>query len=187
MFDELRNAWKLAVANFHRELRAGATSPDSERLLAMRRDLAAAVAALGRIETHCRRAREELAREREQEEVCRRREEMAARIADRETARVAAEFRERHCARARVLERVVDALGGECELRRGDVEEMRRRLDEFESTADAAATRASGFAGGAARDVLETDRDEAVFRRLEHAARERAAAARLEELKRNVR
>lgn len=188
MFEELREAWRQAVENFQRELHASGASPDSERLLAMRRDLAAAAASLGRVETECRRAQDELTREREQESVCRRREEMARRIGDDETADIAAEFAAKHAERAAVLERVVAALGGECDLRRADVDEMRKALDALEAEADRMAE--SGIderaaTAGIYSEILR-DRNDIEFQRMERDSRERAAEQRLEELKRRT-
>ncbi len=214
MFEELRSAWREAVENFYRELRSE-PGDGSGRLGAMRRDHAAAVDACRRVERERDRARAEVAHEREEEAVCRRRQAMAVEIDDGDTAEVAGRFAEKHARRVAVLEQVVMALAAEADLRRHDVEEMRAALAEAESAAEkvAAGGGAAGLGGGAAEgggaadeassptdgpagpaagarratSIFESDEQDAHFRRLEREERERAAEARLEELKRKMR
>lgn len=211
MFEELRTAWREAVENFYRELRSE-PGDGTGRLGAMRRDHAAAVEACRRVEHERDRARVEVAHEREEEAVCRRRQAMAVEIGDTETADLATRFAEKHARRAAVLEQVVAALAAEADLRLHDIEEMRSALGEAEKAAEevAAGGGAAGLGGGVAgptdrssgqsgghggtdsggarrSSIFEQDEQDAVFRRLEREERERAAEARLEELKRKMR
>ncbi len=214
MFEELRNAWQEAVANFYREL-GGAAEGDGSRIDAMERDQAAAAASHRRVEAERDRARGELRREREELAACRRRAEMARGIGDDETVEVAERFAAKHAERVEVLSRVVEALDAESALRRRDLEEMRGALaaarasvgageetDELGASADGpsgvgaaaggdrdrAEDRNAGTApGGRAGGSLFDDERDALFRRMEREARERDAERRLEELKRKIR
>src|SRR5687767_14815950 len=113
MFDEWKKAWQQAVDNFERELEASDAdfASPNQRATAMRRDLAAARAALGRLEADLVQARKDLSAEEEAEQTARRRSEMAERIGDADTVRIAVEFAERHAHRAGILRRKVEVLG----------------------------------------------------------------------------
>ncbi|HEX7119532.1 MAG TPA: hypothetical protein VF212_12130 [Longimicrobiales bacterium] len=183
MFEDWKQAWRDAVANFWRELDdAGGAAADAERIAAMRRDVRAARAELDRVAAELGRARDQLAEERQAEQSCRRRERLARGIGDDETARIAAEYAARHAERAGVLDRKVRAIEDELALRRRDVEEMESALRAVRSAA------AAPEVGGV--DDPATAGDEAAereFRRMERRAREREAERRLEELKRGMR
>jgi len=184
MFDAWKQAWRDAVKNFWQELEPEAHGADpARRIGAMRRDLDAARAELDRIEADLARARRQLAEERESESTCRRREELARGIGDDETARIAAEFAARHAERAAVLDQKVRALEAEHALMRRDFQAM--------ETAFASAAAEAGPGPAPSLDspgvVPDDDPRGEEFRRLEQEARERAAEARLEELKRRMR
>jgi hypothetical protein len=174
------------VDNFRRELdpdgyapatgRQGA-APD-RRAAAMRRDVASAESSIRRVETELDDARRNLSEEREAEERCRRREILARQIEDDETARIAAEYAARHAERAAVLRQKIEALAAERDLLRRDLDVMRAALAELAP--------ASVHTGAHLGHEAEPH-DDAEFRRLEEEARERAAEARLEELKRKMR
>src|SRR5690606_9390761 len=117
-------------------------------------------------------ARRRLEEERKEIGVCRRREALARGIGDEETAEIARRFAEKHTERAAVLEKLVDALEAESGLLEREVAEMDRLLRE------------QMLATPPGPDPLDRARDDAEFRRLEHEQRERAAAARLEQLRR---
>jgi hypothetical protein len=174
MFKAWKQAWKEAVDNFRRELdpeRYGAA-----RAAAMRRDLARAESELERLEGDLARSRSALEAERAEEARCRRQEALATNIADHETARLAAQYAARHAERAAVLEQKVHALEAEHALMQRDLEQMSATLGTV--------------APDPAPDTPladEADRNDADFHRLEQEARERAAEARLEELKRRMR
>jgi len=185
MFEDLKRAWRDAVENFRREVAAD-ESAGEPRARAMNRELAAARSVLEKLEGEIRRARREATDERENEAVCRRREEMARRIGDEETVRIAVEFCARHAERAGVLERKVEVLLEEKTLLVRDLDAMEQTLE-----AEAGAPRVSAASPESPRDVLEHEREreraDRDFGRLEREARERAAAERLEELKRRMR
>lgn len=176
MFEDWKEAWRQAVENFRREIGqdddGGGPTPRSR---VMHRELTAARDAFARLEAEIERTRRDAAAERESEAVCRRREGQARIIGDHETVRIAVEFAVRHAERAAVFERKVEVLVAERDLLRRDLEVMEKAMAER-------------LAAGPAPDQLEQreqqDRD---FGKLEREAREKAAAERLEELKRRMR
>jgi hypothetical protein len=172
MFDSFKQAWRQAVDNFWTELE-GAEAGGDARLRALYREIGNARNQLTRLDREigeCRRGHDH---EREQADVCARRERMARDIGDGETARIAGEYRARHDERAQVLGRKLEALLAERALCVRDLGEMERGL------AAAGAVRPPDELEDLQRHPHETE-----FRGLEDAARERAAAERLEELKR---
>jgi hypothetical protein len=180
MFEDWKQAWREAVDNFRREVAGDATSPDS-RARAMNREYLAAQNALDKLDSEIRRTRREATEERENENVCRRREEMARRINDQETVRIAVEFAVRHSERAGILERKISVLVEEHAMLAKDLEAMKLTLaTTMEQVSSAPAEDI--------RDIIEErrkqDRD---FGRLEREAKEKAAEERLEELKRKMR
>jgi phage shock protein A len=183
MFQDWKKAWREAVDNFRREV-AGAEEGGDSRTRAMQRELNTARVALEKLEGEIRRTRREAGEERESEAVCRRREEMARRIGDEETVRIAVEFCARHAERAGVLERKGEVLVEERALLVRDLESMEQTIA---AQPDAPRVTAAGprTPGEALED--EGDREARDFGRLEKEARERAAAEKLEELKRRMR
>lgn len=176
MFDDLKKAWRDAVENFRRELDPENYGRDAaRRAKAMRRDADAARTELGRLEAELASTRRRLAEEREAESNCRRREGLARGIGDEETARIAADFAGRHAERAAVFEQKMRAVEAEIVLLRKEIAAMDEALAKIPPTETTPL-----------RDP-EPDRDDAEFQRLEQEARERAAEARLEELKRRMR
>lgn len=175
MFDNFKRAWRQAVENFWTELEAGESGGDARRR-AIYREIAGARNEVERLAREIESCRQGHAHEREQVEVCARRERMARDIGDDETARIAAEYRSRHVERADVLARKLDALRAEQALCRRDLADMERALVT---------------AGMVPEDPVDVDLNrhphEDDFRTLEDSARERAAAERLEELKRRTR
>jgi hypothetical protein len=181
MFNDWKQAWQQAVENFQREMTDGA-SGTGPSVRAMEREIVSARGALAKLDDEIRRTDRAAAAEREGEDVCRRREALAREAADEETVRVAAEFAARHAQRAAVLTRKLAVLQEERDLLARDVDEMQRVI----------ATAAPATAGPAApRERMSPTRDEDAardreFSNLERDARERAAAERLEELKRRM-
>ena len=170
MFDEWRNAWQQAVENFEREL----ADPDehsspNQRAAAMRRDLAAARAALNRLDGDLAQARKDLSGEEESEQTARRRAEMAERINDADTVRIAREFAARHAHRAGIMRRKVEVLQDELAMRREELGTMEQHA-------------AAEIEKMEAERLADTD-----FRKLERERREKDAEARLEELKKRMR
>lgn len=192
MFDDWKEAWRAAVENFQRELE-GDDGDDATR--AMRRDERLAADALRRLDAELSAARANAARERDAEKICRRREGMARDIADDETARIAGEYAVRHAERAVVLERKVEVLVAERDLLVRDLEQMRSALAARAADSQVHAGERDGIAGGGpdtgphgpVADPSGHERDDHNFRKMEREARERAAEARLEELKRKLR
>lgn len=171
MFEEFRRAWQEAVSNFWSEVRAD----EEGKTGAVYREVARARTQMERLDAEIGESARRLKEEREEAAVCRRRERMARDIGDTETARVAGEYAARHLERAAVLERKVEALEAERALCRRDLDEMERALQD-------------GRVAGPSSVLEELERDpaEADFRNLEDASRDRAAAERLEELKRRM-
>lgn len=173
MFEDFRRAWRQAVTNFWRELEAD-VGPDGEGVY---REVARARNQLDRLNGEIGDARQRLAEETEQAEICVRRERLARDIGDAETADLAAEYGARHRERAAVLERKVEALEAERSLCRRDLGEMERALQDGR---------------GPARESMDELSDlnrhpaEPEFRDLEEASRDRSARERLEELKRRM-
>jgi hypothetical protein len=183
MFDDWKKAWREAVDNFRREL--GDSESGDVRTRAMQKEFSAAQGALDKLDSEIRRTRREASDERENESVCRRREEMARKIDDEETVRIAVEFAVRHAERAVILERKVEVLLEERALVDRDVEGMKQVLSEQ-------GVRPSVSSGPSpvetVREIVEErERETRDFSRLEQEAKERAAADRLEELKRRMR
>ena len=192
MFDDWKEAWRAAVENFQRELE-GDDGDDATR--AMRRDERVAADALRRLDAELSAARANAARERDAEKICRRREGMARDIEDDETARIAGEYAVRHAERAVVLERKVEVLVAERDLLVRDLEQMRSALAARAVDPQVHADERDGIADGGSgtgphgpvADPSGRERDDHNFRKMEREARERAAEARLEELKRKLR
>jgi len=178
MWEDWKKAWQEAVANFERELNAGddAYPTPAGRASAMRRDLNAARNALGKLQRDLEDAEKDLEAEAASEQTARRRAEMAGRINDAETIRVALEFAERHSQRAGILRRKVDVLR----------EELAMRREELGSMEQQAAAELEQMPGGPANNIFEREKDDFVFRKMERERKEKEAEARLEELKKRM-
>jgi hypothetical protein len=178
MFDDWKRAWRDAVSNFHRELAEEGDASAPLHIRAMRRDVATVRGALQRLDTEIERAVRESATEEESLQACRRREQLALNIDDAETADIARDFAARHEERRAVLERKLAVLRDERAL-------LARDLDRMEAAIPATAPRTHL---GTTPDGSDADGASAAdFEGLKRDARERAAAERLEELKRRMR
>ncbi len=213
MFEDLRQAWKEAVENFWRELDEDAGDPARKQLSGMRQQLGSAEGELRRLDAEVARAQAAAAAERREEETCRRRQTMAEGIGDAETARVAQTFAERAAERAAVMERKVEVLTAEQALRTRELAEMRTTLESATAALGGSAAGhagaagvgagqgAPGAAGAAGKDESYTIGDwpdpanpadadrlkhDVEYRRMQREAKEKAADARLEELKRKM-
>jgi hypothetical protein len=199
MFDAWKQAWRDAVENFRRELDPDRYAAEADRkAVAMRRDLERARARARHLQAEIDATRRELTREHEEVNRCRHRETLARQIDDHETARIAGEYAARHAERAAVLQQKLNALTAEHALFERDLQAMRQTLAELGSGADildesAADERAPNVTAEAGPDSTGPARDDhgglygTEFERLENEARERAAEAHLEELKRKMR
>jgi hypothetical protein len=198
MFDDWKRAWQEAVENFNREIEDDDVEPGPAQIGAMRRDLSAARKALDRLIVDLERCREELTEEQRQEETCRRRGDMAAAINDQTTVTIALQWAERHSQRAAILLRKSDALRAELEMRQDDLKGMEQQVrelqDQWLATGGTVPPGVAGAPSGASSNSRpgpmprSTDRDkqDSDFRKLDREAREKAAEARLEELKKRM-
>lgn len=187
MFAALKQAWKEAVENFRRELDPERYGQAFDHMNdAMRREFDTTRNSLRRVENDLAATHRDLDRELENEESCRRREKLARGINDLETARIAAEYAERHAERAAVLRRKADALSAERDLLRRDLNEMLATLDRLDPGTDQPAGQVGQDRFDPYTTAPDADGIEADFDRLEQEARERAAEARLNELKQKL-
>jgi hypothetical protein len=132
MFESLRDAFRQAVENFRRELgRDDAPGAFARIHRDLSRELDRADGRLRALEAELARVREEAAAEGREAAVCLRREELALRIRDAETARLAREFSERHVRRREILEEKGHVLAIELRDRRDELDGMRTRLREI--------------------------------------------------------
>ena len=147
MFENLRDAFREAVDNFKHELNRDDVPVTVDRLLlAMQDELVQARSLLGALERQIAEASAHVARDRAEEDTCRRRAEMASKVGDQETARIALKFAVRHERRRMVLERKAVALDEERSIRVIEVDEMTVRVEEARSKRDILAAAASADA-----------------------------------------
>lgn len=178
MFDEWKHAWRQAVMNFRRELDGGEPQDGAPTAAAVQRELTLARGVLRRLDSELRQADAELRTHRDEEATCLRRQTQAERIGDAETARLAAEYARRAAEHARIAERKVAVLREERALRARDLEAMETIARERHGVSPGTPSAASEPDAG--------EREAVEFRRMEQAAREKAADARLEELRRRM-
>jgi hypothetical protein len=185
MFEDWKKAWQEAVNNFQRELADDDEEPGPFQLAAMRRDLNAARKALERLQAEVDQCRAELGEEENQEQVCKRRGELAAGIGDEETVRLAVQWGERHRQRAVILRQKSEVLVAELTMRTDDLATMDAQMREVQKQLGVE----SATPGAPPPKVQNSERtrQDAEFRRLDREAREKAAEARLEELKKKLR
>lgn len=125
MFDDLRRAFREAVDNFKEELGRDDVPEAVDRLLhRMKEETAEAQADVRRLESEVEVTLKRVEKEAGEATTCRRRERMAREIGDEDTAKVAAEYAEKHESRIDVLEQKAEALQDELKIRRGEVQEM---------------------------------------------------------------
>ena len=190
MFEDWKQAWRDAVENFEREVRAD--SPGTAATRIMRNQIASARGALTRLDLEIDRAQAEADSERTAEQVCVRRQGMAAGIDDQETARIAGEYAVRHAERAAIYERKTAVLQEERALLLRDLESMETEMASHAAAHPAGAFPGSDADGGDADgddgfdDAEERKRQEYEIARLRREKRDRAADERLEELKRRM-
>lgn len=177
MFENLRAAFREAVENFKEELGRDEVPEAVDRLLnGMRDEVTEAKTRLHDLETGIRRALVEAEREKEEERTCLRREEMARKIGDEETARVAAEFRRKHAKRREVLEGKAVALQRELEVRKAEIEEMLEQIKVAQKRRDALAAEVGR---SSARDSIRGAHD--LFDELDRMAEKMGDESRREE------
>jgi chromosome segregation ATPase len=186
VFKRLRDALEAALAS--------ATPPEDLYDLAgrMRGALVEARAGLDQMRDALEKTERELAALKREIETAERRRSLAAGIEDAETVAVADGYLAKHRERAVVLERKAAAQREEIALAERDVAEMTGQLEEVtkrRGTIDAERSSAEAWAslGRAGVDRPELDAEqEALKARMDRAAREAEADAKLEELKKRM-
>ena len=186
VFKRLREALEAALA--------GATPPEDLYDLAgcMRSALVEARAGLSALKDDLAKTERELALAQREIETAERRRELAAGIDDAETVQVAEAFVAKLRERAAVLEKKAAAQREEIALAERDAAEMTRQLEEVtkrRGAVDAGRSSAEAWAslGRAGVDRPELDPEqEALKTRMDRAAREAQADAKLEELKKRM-
>jgi hypothetical protein len=186
VFKRLREALEAALAS--------ATPPEDLYDLAgrMRSALVEARAGLGQMREALEQTDRELALARREIETAERRRTLAAGINDAETVQVAEAYLVKNRERAAVLERKAAAQREEIALAERDMAEMTRQLEEVtkrRGTIDADRSSAAAWASlgraGVDRPDLEAEQ-EALKSRMDRAAREAEADAKLEALKKRM-
>lgn len=145
MFENLRDALRDAIANFKYEVGRDDVPVTVDRLLlAMQNELADARVLIESLDQQIAQATIQVGRDRDEESTCRRRAQMAARVGDEETARIALEYAVRYERRRLVMERKVVALQEERSIRIVELTEMTERIEEARSKRDTLAAAAEG-------------------------------------------
>jgi len=164
MFENLRNAFREAVDNFNKELNRDDVPDVVDGLLKqMHEEVTDAKAQLFTLEEQIKKAIQLSEMEEKEARTCRRREEMAVKIGDEETAKVAAEFAEKHEKRKEIQARKALALREELELKKGEAQDMIEKLKEARAkreslTATQGRAEARNALGGASDLFSELDR-----------------------------
>lgn len=143
MFEKLKQAFREAVDNFKDELDRDRIPENVDQLVAaMYEEVTDAKSYVRRLEEDIQKALRAAEAEKKEVATCRRRQGMAEKIGDEETARVAGEFAEKHEKRQQVLEQKALAMKEEMEVRKAEVEEMLRQLQEARERRDSLAATA---------------------------------------------
>lgn len=138
MFENLRHAFREAVDNFNKELNRDDIPDVVDGLLKqMYHEVSDTKAQLFTLEEQIKKAIQLSEMEEKEALTCRRREEMAQKIGDEETAKVAADFAEKHEKRREIQAKKALALRAELELKRGEVEDMMAQLKEAKTKREA--------------------------------------------------
>lgn len=186
MFKRLRDALEAALA--------AATPPADLSQLAseMREAVIEAKAGVAATRQALEKTEQQLTVERVQIETTERRRALAEGIADAETVAVADRYLAKHRERLAMLEKKVAAERDELALAERDLAEMSAQLQEASKRrggieADRSADRAWAGLGSAGMDRPETDLEHELLKaKVDRAAREADADARLEELKKRM-
>jgi phage shock protein A len=175
---------------------AGRRDPEdqiAELLGGMRREMVDARALVSELKQAAAGAQSELAREQQRLADCLRRRDLAAKIGDEETTRVAEEFESRHREAVGVLEAKARATEAELQLRTREADELAERYRQADARRFAllAELRQAGAHGRAEREMagLEGDFDRFAEQIDDHARRTEATGEverKLEELKRRA-
>lgn len=137
MFDDLRQAFREAVQNFRDEINRDQVPGTVDSILrAMVDETTDAQSRLKGVTADLEAARHRVRTEEEQVATMTRRQEMATRIGDEETARLAEEYLGRHRERLQVFTKKVAALEEEERLLSAEVKEMLARVREARARRD---------------------------------------------------
>ncbi len=181
MFENLRDAFRDAIANFKDEMARDQIPETVDRLLAgMRQEVTDAKTAVHELEEDIERTNSEARRAKAEVDTCRRREGMAKDIGDEETARVAAEYAEKYEKRRVLMEQKAVALSQELEFRKGEIEEMLSKIKEAQAQRDsltATAGRTGARASMQEADDLFSELDRMAAKIQDDDARADAAAS----------
>ncbi len=143
MFRSLQQAFREAVDNFRTELHRDDVPEAADRLLrAMHREVATARQELLKLESDIESVLAEARREEDEARTCLRREELARRIDDDETVRIARDHARHHLRRQEILTRKAAVLRDELATGRSEVESMTARLEEAKLQRDSLSARA---------------------------------------------
>lgn len=138
MFENLRRAFKEAFDNFTEELNRDQVPETVDRLLrGMYQEVTDAQTYVHGLEEQIARTEKAVAKEAAEIATCHRREEMATKIGDEETARIAREYGAKHERTQDVLEQKAKALREELKVRRAEVTEMLAKVKEAKEQRDA--------------------------------------------------
>jgi phage shock protein A len=156
MFDELREAFREALDNFNKELKRDRVPETVDRLLSgMRDEIIDEKAQIAGLEEQLQKALSQAEREAQNGLTCRRREEMARRIADEETANVAAEHAVKHEGHHVLLKKKAEAIREELEFRRRTAADMMAKFEEARTKRDSLS--ATAGRSGARDSFAEAD------------------------------
>jgi len=140
MFDNLRQAFKEAVDNFKEELNRDEVPDVVDGLLGqMREEVTDAQAQVHTLEAQIKKALQLSEMEEKEIATCRRREEMALKIGDTETAKVAGDVAEKQEKRKAIQVHKALALKEEMEMKKGEVQEMMAQYKEAKAKREALA------------------------------------------------
>lgn len=138
MFENLRNAFREAVDNFNKELNRDDIPDVVDKLLyQMQEEITDAKAQIYTLEGQIKKAIQLADMEEKEVGTCRRREEMAKRIGDEDTAKVAAEYAEKHERRREIQAQKALALKQEMEMKKAEVEDMMEKFKEARAKREA--------------------------------------------------
>ena len=186
MFQRLRDALERALA-------AATPPPDLGEIASQMRDaVIEQKAAVRLMREDLDKADQLLTLERSQLDTAQRRREMALGIQDTETVTIADKFILRHQERVAILVKKVEAQREELSLAERDLTEMTTQLQDAARrnpsiTSERSANAAWNSLGEGGMDRPETDLESELLKgRMERAAREAAADAKLDELKRRM-
>jgi len=179
MFERLKEAINAA-------LDAATGPPDSREILSGMRDaVIEARAALEGMRQGVVKTEQHLAIERRHLEDAERRGRMAAEIDDRETVTVAERFIAKHRGRVTVLQDKLEAQRAELELAERELEEMKGQLKQAAGRDHVDSAWREIEAAGGVRPETDVG-DELLRSKLDRAAREAEAQARLDALKKKM-